>query len=40
MVENLPCNAEDLGSIPGPSTKILPASGQLSLCTIGTESEL
>ena len=40
MVENLPCNAEDLGSIPGPDTKILSASGQLSLCTTSTDFEL
>ena len=31
MVESLPCNAEDLGSITGLGAKILHALGQLSL---------
>ena len=32
VVKNLPCNAGDLGSIPGWETKILHAKEQLSLC--------
>ena len=32
MVENLPCNAGDVSSIPGQGTKIPHALGQLSLC--------
>ena len=31
MVKNLPCNAGDVGSIPGQGTKISHAAGQLSL---------
>ena len=30
VVKNLPCNAGDTGSIPGPGTKIPDASGQLN----------
>ena len=37
MVKNLPCNAEDMGSIPGWETKILHATEQLSLFTATTE---
>ena len=32
VVKNLPCNAGDLGSIPGRETKILHAKEQLSFC--------
>ena len=32
VIENLPCDAGDQGSIPGRGTKIPHASGQLSLC--------
>ena len=32
VVKNLPCNAGDLGSIPGCKTKILHAMEQLRLC--------
>ena len=38
VVKNLPCNAGDLGSIPGWSTKIPCATEQLSLC--GTKREV
>ena len=34
MVQNLPCNAGDVGSIPGGDTKIPRASEQLSLCAL------
>ena len=34
---NLPCNAGDVGSIPGPGTKIPHATGKLSLCMTTTE---
>ena len=33
MINNLPCNAEDGGSIPGQGTKILHGMQQLRLCT-------
>ena len=33
VVKNLLCNAGDMGYIPGQGTKILHATGQLSLCT-------
>ena len=33
MVRNLPCSAGDIGSIPGPGTKIPHAVEQLSPCT-------
>ena len=33
MVNNLPCNAEDPGSIPHLGTKITHAAEQLSPCT-------
>ena len=33
MVNNLPCNAKDPGSIPGLGTKITHAVKQLSPCT-------
>ena len=39
MVKNLPSNAGDIGSIPGPGTKIPRASGQLSPHTITAEPE-
>ena len=32
MVKSLPCNVEDLGSIPGQGTKIPRATEQLRLC--------
>ena len=32
-VKNLPCNAEDVGLVPGQGTKILHAEGQLSPST-------
>ena len=32
VVKNLPCNAGDMGLIPGWGTKIPHATGQLSLC--------
>ena len=32
VVKNPPANAEDVGLIPGPGTKIPHATGQLSLC--------
>ena len=37
VVKNLPCNAKDMGSIPGQGTKIPHATEQLSLCAITTE---
>ena len=37
MVKNLPSNAGDVSSIPGPGTKIPYAGGQLSLCTATTK---
>ena len=37
VVKNLPCNAGDMGSIPGRGTKISQAAGQLSLCAATTE---
>ena len=37
MVKNLPSNAGNTGSIPGWGTKILHATGQLSLCATTTE---
>ena len=40
MVENLSCNARDVGLIPGPGTKIPHATGQLSTCTVTTEPQL
>ena len=39
MVKNPPCNAGDMGSIPGWGTKIPYAAGQLSLCVTPTELE-
>ena len=40
MVENLPSNAGDVGSIPGRGTKISHAMGQLSLHATTTEPTL
>ena len=37
MVETLPSNAGDAGSIPGRGTKIPHAAGQLSLCATTAE---
>ena len=37
VVKNPPANAEDVGLIPGPGTKIPHAMGQLSLCATTTE---
>ena len=37
VVKNPPCNAGDMGSIPGQGTKIPHAAGQLSLCATTTE---
>ena len=37
VVRNHPCNAEDMGSIPGQGTKIPHAAEQLSLCAETTE---
>ena len=37
VVNNLPCNAGDTGSIPGQGTKILHANGQLRLQAAITE---
>ena len=34
MVKNLPCNAGDVGLIPGQGTKIPYAAGQLSPCAL------
>ena len=38
VVENLPCNAVDMGSIPGWGTKIPHAMEQLSSCATTRES--
>ena len=40
MVKNLPCNAGDVGSIPGRGTKIPHAAEQLSPCAVTTEPQL
>ena len=40
VLKNLPCNAGDTGSIPGPGTKIPYATEQLSPCTTTTEPSL
>ena len=40
MVENQPANTGDMGSIPGPGTKILHAVGQLSPCATTTEARV
>ena len=37
VIKNLPCNAGDVGSIPGQGTKIPHALEQLSLCATATE---
>ena len=37
MVKNLPCNVEDVRSIPGPRTKIPHAREQIRLCAIASE---
>ena len=37
VVKNLPCNAEDTGSVPGPRMKTPYAMGQLSPCMAGAE---
>ena len=37
MVKNLPCNARNVGSIPGQGTKIAQDTGQLSPCVMTTE---
>ena len=37
VVTNRPANAGDVGSIPGPETKIPHALGQLRLCAAATE---
>ena len=37
MVKNLPCNAWDMGLIPGRGTKIPHAKGQVSLCAATIE---
>ena len=37
MVDNVPSNAGDAGSIPGQGTEIPHATGQLSLCATTTE---
>ena len=37
MVKNLPCNAGDVGSIPGWGTKIPRATEQLNLQAVTTE---
>ena len=37
MVENLPCNAGNMGSIPSLGTKIPHALGQLNLCATTAE---
>ena len=39
VVKNLPCNAADVGLIPGQGSKIPPAVEQLSLCTPTTEAQ-
>ena len=38
MVESLPCNSGDSGSIPGQGTRIPRAMGKQSLCASATES--
>lgn len=38
VVRNLPCNAGDLGSIPGRGSKVPHTSEELSLCVATTES--
>ena len=40
MVENLLCNAEDLGLIPDWGTRIPQAAGQLNLCTTAREAHV
>ena len=40
MVKNLPCNAGDVGLIPGRGTKIPHAAEQLSPCAVMTEPQL
>ena len=40
VAENLPCNAGDMGSIPGGGTKIPHATGQLSPCATTTEAQV
>ena len=40
MVKSLPANAGDMGSIPGPGTKIPHATGQLSLHATVTEAHM
>ena len=40
MVKNLPCNAGDVGLIPGRGTKIPHAAEQLSPCALTTEPQL
>ena len=37
MIKNPPCNAGDVGSIPGLGTKMPHAMGQLSPCAVTTE---
>ena len=37
MIENLPCNAGDMSSIPDQGTKVLQATGKLSPSAIATE---
>ena len=37
VVENLPSNAKDMGSLPGQRTKILHVTGQLSPCATTRE---
>ena len=37
VVKNLPCNARNVGSIPGQGTKIPQDTGQLSPCVMTTE---
>ena len=39
VVKNLPCNAGDMGSIPGQGANIPHAIEQLSPCTTSTEPE-
>ena len=39
VVKNLPCNAGDIGSIPGQGAKILHATEQLSLHAATTKPE-
>ena len=38
MTKNPPCNAGDVGSVPGLGTRIAHAAEQLSLCAATTES--